>query len=98
MTSRLCALVWARPGCEQTLAAYEDDVLAVLVDCGGRVLQRLRSDGTDPGGETPSEVHVVEFASNEDVEAYLADPRRAALAERRDAVVARSQVFPVSLV
>jgi len=93
VTSRLCALLWARPGCEGALAGYEDQVLAVLVDCGGRVLQRLRSDGTD---DAPCEVHVVEFTSRRDFDAYLADPRRAALADRRDAVVARTQVFAVS--
>lgn len=51
---------------------YEETVLPLLGDHGGRLDRRLRSeDGT-------VEVHVAEFASEEGFEAYRSDPRRAA--------------------
>ena len=95
MTVRLCVLLWARPGCEAALASYEDHVLLLMGDHGGRVLQRARGDGS---GDAPLEVQVVEFGSQPDLDSYLADPRRTALAQDREAAVARTEVFTVDLV
>jgi uncharacterized protein (DUF1330 family) len=92
---RRCVLLWARPGREAALAAYEDQVLARLGEHGGRVLARLRGDGA---GAAPLEVQVIEFDSQAQLDAYLDDPRRTTLADQRDAAVARTEVFPVDLV
>ena len=55
--------------------AYEDAVLPLLPEFGGRLERRLRSaDGT-------VEVHVVSYASEADAQNYRADPRRLARAE-----------------
>src|SRR5206468_5779363 len=43
----LCVLLWARPGAEAGLIAYEDQVLGIASGYGGRVLQRARSNGAD---------------------------------------------------
>ena len=50
---------------------YEEAVLPLLAEHGGRLARRLRSAS---GG---IEVHVVEFASPGAFSAYRADPRRA---------------------
>ena len=95
MNLRRCVLLWARPGREADLTAYEDQVLALLSQHGGRLLQRLRGDGS---GTAPLEVQLIEFASAAGVDAYLGDPRRSALAGQREAAVARTEVFAVDLV
>jgi len=88
----LCCLLWAVPGQADAMAAYEDAVLALLPEHGGEVTQRLR--GTDADG-SPDEVQVFRFASRAAVDSYLADPRRLALSNERDRVVARTELFPV---
>ncbi len=60
--------------------AYEDAVLALLPDHGGRLERRLRAD------DGRVEVHVLRFATTDGLERYRADPRRAAHAD----VLARS--------
>ena len=51
---------------------YEDAVLPLIVEHGGRLERRLRSAAGDV------EVHVLSFAAPESLDAYLDDPRRAA--------------------
>ena len=40
MSLTLCVLLWARPGADDALVAYEDQALALVPGHGGRVLQR----------------------------------------------------------
>ncbi len=95
MTVQLCVLLWARPGATEGLISYEDTVLALLRDHGGRLLQRARTDGADGA---PTEIQLIGFASRDGYEAYLADERRTALAAERDAAIARTELYPVWLV
>ncbi|MFF4250053.1 hypothetical protein ACFY1L_02455 [Streptomyces sp. NPDC001663] len=95
MTVRLCCLLWARPGAAEALAAYEDKVLALLGEHGGRLLQRARTDGADG---RPDEIQLIEFASQAGYDGFMADERRTALAGERDAAVARTDLYPVELV
>jgi uncharacterized protein (DUF1330 family) len=83
------------PGRETELSEYEDRVLAFLPDHGARIVQRVRA--VDPAA-APLEVQVIEFPSEAALEAYLADPRRAALADRRERAVARTEVVRVAVV
>ena len=54
--------------------AYEDQVLPLLADHGGRLQRRVRNqDGT-------MEIHLVWFPSEAAFDGFRADPRRAALA------------------
>jgi hypothetical protein len=82
-------LLWAHSGLADDLSAYEDQVLALLPDHGGRVDSRLRSD--DPAA--PTEVQVITFDDETGFESYLSDPRRTASAAERDRVVARTELF-----
>jgi hypothetical protein len=104
---RLCALLWAVPGRRDELRAYEDDVLRVLADHGGVVVARERrppapDDGRAGGNGNgdrhapPDEVHVLVVPTRAALDAFRADPRRAALDVRREAALARSVVFEVA--
>ena len=89
----LCVLLWAHPGQEEGLVAYEDRVLALVPAHGGTVLQRARSSGE---GGHPLEVQFYRFPSEDALQSYLADDRRVALAAERDRVVARTELLRVT--
>ena len=91
----LCVLLDAVPGRESELAEYEDGVLALLPDHGARLVQRVRA--VDPT-TAPLEVQLIEFPSDAALEAYLADPRRAALADQRERAVDRTEMLRVDVV
>ena len=95
MSLRLCVLLWANPGAEAALIAYEDRVLQLMGDHGAQVLQRARSDGADGA---PLEVQILEFPSQEALDGYLTDERRVELAGQRELAVARTELFAVELV
>jgi uncharacterized protein (DUF1330 family) len=96
-------LLWAHPGAEAALAAYEDRVLRFVPDHGGRVVLRARASGVagDPGSGAdgqPAEIQLLEFPSAAALDAYTSDPRRTALAAERDQAVARTEIIDVELV
>ncbi len=95
MSLTLCVLLWARPGAEDRLIAYEDCVLAIVPEHGGRVLQRGRSSGT--AGQ-PLEIQLLEFPSAQALDAFMADGRRQSLAGERDTVISKTEVIEVQLV
>jgi hypothetical protein len=68
---------------------YEDAVLPLLEEHGARLERRLRS----PAGDI--EVHVLSFAAPEALDAYLADPRRAAHRELLNASGAELELLEV---
>lgn len=90
----LCVLLWARPGAEAALVDYEDRVLKLVPEHGGRVLQRARSAATD---EHPLEIQMLQFPSRAALDAYMGDGRRSALAGERDAAVEHTEIIPVTL-
>ncbi|WP_091036984.1 DUF1330 domain-containing protein [Glycomyces harbinensis] len=90
----LCCLLRARPGAEQEMTAYEDKVLALVPEHGGEVVSRVIGDGADGH---PHEVQVHRFPDQAAIDAYMADPRRLALAGERDRTVAETILFPVSI-
>ena len=78
----------------QILPAYEDTVLVLVAEHRGRVVQRLRRiDAADVAH--PLEMHVIEFEDERAFEGYMADPRRTALASRREACIARTEIWRV---
>ena len=91
----LCVLLWARPGAADALAAYEDQVLDLVPEHGGRVVQRARSSGE--AGQ-PVEIQFLEFPSATALDGYMADERRTSLAHVRDRAIARTQVINCELV
>ena len=90
----LCVLLWARPGTEGGLIAYEDQVLDIASGYGGRVLQRARSGG---GDGQPLEIQLPSSLQHSHGE-FMTDGRRQGLAGERDRVVARTEVIDVQLI
>ncbi len=90
MPLSLRVTLWALPGSQAALTAYEDTVLALLPGHGGRVLVRDVAPTSDAG---PAETQVIEFADRAGLDAFLSDPRRLALAAERDAAVARTELI-----
>ena len=91
-----CVLLWARPGMEAALSAYEDKVLRLIAEHGGRVLERgTVLPGSHYDGEPPTEVQLLEMPSAASLDAYVNDPRRLALAAERDAAIARTDLFRI---
>jgi hypothetical protein len=95
MDVTLCVLLWARDGRDADLRRYEDQVLALLADHHGQVIQRAQVIGDDGAG--PSEVQILQLASEAALEDYMSDPRRAALAGQRDAAIERTDVLRIQL-
>jgi uncharacterized protein (DUF1330 family) len=91
-----CVLLWARPGMEAALSAYEDTVLRLVGEHGGRVVERgTVLPGAQYDGEPPTEVQLLEMPSEASLNAYVNDPRRLALAGERDAAIARTDMFRI---
>lgn len=79
---------------EAALSAYEDKVLGLVAEHGGRVLQRgTVLPGSQHDGEPPTEVQFLEFPAQGSMDAYVRDPRRQAMAAERDAAIARTDLF-----
>ena len=95
MSLTLCVLLWARPGAEDGLIAYEDQVLGLVSGHGGQVLQRARGTGT--GGQ-PLEIQLPEFLSARALDAFMTDGRRQPLAGEWDRVISKTEVIEVKLV
>lgn len=95
MALTLCALLWARPGEESALIAYEDAVLRLVPVQGGHVVSRVRTDGV---GDVPLEIQVLQFPSEAALEDYMDDPNRLELQADRDRAIARTELHRVELV
>jgi uncharacterized protein (DUF1330 family) len=91
-------LLWPNEGREAELVAYEDQVLELIPEHGGRVIQRVRTKGSAGGEHEPFEIHLIEFPTEDAFTAYLDDDRRAALADARDHAIARTELLRVDLV
>jgi hypothetical protein len=86
--------LWAHPGMEQALVAYEDAVLALVSEHSGEVLHRARTDGADG---RPLEIQLFEWASQEAMDGYMADSRRISLSAERERAIARTEIVPVQV-
>lgn len=87
MTITLHVQLWPREGRREELARYEDEVLALLPEHGGRLVLRVGPMG---GEDAPQEIQVIEFDSEAGLEAYLSDPRRTAASTVRDRAIERT--------
>ncbi len=91
----ICVQLWPKPGQEEALIEFENQVLALIPKHGGRVLQRVRRSEK---GDEALEVHVISFPNSVSYAAYLEDPERLALGDLRDRAIARTVVMNVDLV
>ena len=71
--------------------AFEDEVLALMADHGGRVLFRGGRTADEPETE-PLELHVLWFPNEASLASYLADKRRLAAIERHGEVFTDKRV------
>jgi uncharacterized protein (DUF1330 family) len=92
---QLCVLLWAVPGREADLIAYEDTVLALMPRHGGRVVSRVRRLEGEDG---PLEVQLIDLPDEAALESYRTDPARVALAETHRSVIERTEVIRVTTV
>ena len=91
-----CVLLWARPGMEAALSTYEDKVLRLVAEHGGRVRERgTVLPGSQHDGEPPTEVQFLEMPSQASLDTYVNDPRRLAMAAERDAAIARTDLLRI---
>lgn len=94
MAITFAVLLWPHGGREGEFFAYEDDALALLREHGGRVVRRVRR--LEPGSHAnPFEIHIIELPDEQAHQRFEKDPRRAALAGRRDASVAKTVMWRV---
>jgi hypothetical protein len=94
VTQTFYVFLWPHPGMDEALIAYEDTVLKLVPEHDGRVLQRARTNGI---GGLPLEIQLFEWASQEAMDGYMADPRRTAMTADRDATIARTEIVAVQL-
>jgi hypothetical protein len=73
----------------ESFGRYEDAVLPLLADHGGRLERRLRS----PDGRR--EIHVLWFPHPQALDAFRGDPRRLRLARLLDASGAQAELLAV---
>lgn len=59
------------------------------------MLSRVRA--AEPG-DGPTESHVIRFATQESFDGYMADPRRAAMADRRAKAILRTEMQQVDVI
>jgi hypothetical protein len=97
MEVNLCVLLWAHEGRDADLSAYEDQVLGLLAEHEGHVIQRARTVARNGDDSEPTEVQFLRFASEAALDGYLNDARRAALAGQRGAAIAMTEVLRVKL-
>jgi uncharacterized protein (DUF1330 family) len=90
MAISMCVLLWAVPNQRDALTRYEDTVLALLPEHGGRVVRRVP---TVPEVGRPDEIQFLEFASSAGIESFMADARRTALERERAAAISRTEVL-----
>ncbi len=89
-----CVLLWANEGCEDDLTRFEDAVLRLMPHHRGRVLSRVRTSGTP---DQPTEVHVLQFDDADGLDSYMNDPRRLAMLDERDRVIAKTERIDAQL-
>jgi uncharacterized protein (DUF1330 family) len=98
MEVNLCVLLWAHEGRDADLSAYEDQVLGLLAEHDGHVIQRAKTMAGNGSSDEPTEVQLLRFASAAALDGYLQDAGREALAAQRDAAIAMTEVMRIQLV
>ena len=98
MEVNLCVLLWAHEGRDADLSAYEDQVLGLLPEHDGHVIQRAKTVVRKGDDSEPTEVQLLRFASEAALDGYMQDARREALVDQRDAAIAMTEVMRIQLV
>jgi hypothetical protein len=80
------------PGQEHDGAEYERTVLQFWREHGGEVIAAFRPAPWSDGSRAADEMQLLRIPSREQLDAYLADARRVALASMRDRTIASTEV------
>lgn len=86
----LLVSVWLKDGDVGAFEAFEGRVARIQARHGAKIERAIRLGTQDDS--TPFEVHVVRFASAEQLTAYRADPAIRALAAEREGIIARTVI------
>ncbi len=88
-------LVFVYEGKEEIFKDFEDIVLPLMKQYGGKLLYRIRPDVESvlvAEGDQPYEIHVVSFESEEGLQEYSQDPVRSKFLHLKEASV-KSQLI-----
>ena len=88
---QIIALLYAGEGGKTALTAYEQQVMPIFHDYGGRMVSASHASTPRDGG--PDENHVVNFPDMAALEAFRADPRHEALKAQRLYAVRDTRLF-----
>ncbi len=88
---QIVALLYKGAGGKAAMTAYEAEVMHILAEHGGKLVSA--SHPTHPMPEDPDEIHIVHFESYQALEAFRADPRHAALKERRIEAIRDTRLY-----
>lgn len=72
-------LIYLQPGGEESYNEFEAMVLPLLPDYGGQIMLRLRPDKNsviEQNMDTPYEIHLISFESQEGLDSYIQDDIR----------------------
>lgn len=90
------ALIFLRPGKEETLREYERHARPIMRRHGGEFERVLKPLVADPKGSGPHEVHLLRFASESGFEAFRNDPDLQSRLTLRDAAVERAELLTLT--
>lgn len=85
--------IYLIPGQEDTFEEFETHALALLGKYNGKLLHRINvAEENQIAGEwpVPHEIHILQFDSEEDFGAFMADESRKAVLHLKDASVERT--------
>jgi antibiotic biosynthesis monooxygenase (ABM) superfamily enzyme len=72
-------LIYIKPGQEAIFHQFEDVAIPLIAKYNGKLMLRVRPDKAaiiEQSIEEPYEIHLVEFASEQDFEAFMKDETR----------------------
>ena len=88
---QIIVLLYAGEGGKAALTTYQEEVMPIFHEHGGRLVSA--SHASEPRDDDPDEVHIVHFSSLVELEAFRADPRHAALKEKRMYAVRDTRLY-----
>ena len=84
--------IWLKNNDVDAFQAFESKVARIQARHGAKLERAIRLDNPDQDPGVPFEVHVVGFASREQLAAYRADAAMRELAAERDRIIARTMI------
>ena len=75
----LTQLIYLKEGQEEVFHQFEDVAIPIILKYNGRLLLRIRPDDTsfvETSIDKPYEIHLVEFAADEDFQNFMKDEER----------------------